>query len=78
LFAVIHIANHSTSLSSVSTHIRFKDIARSGYRQPAIEAVLLLCAAFQGLSGLWFVAARWKQRQGCVAWLQAASGSGRS
>jgi len=54
------------------------DIARSGYRQPAIEAVLLLCAAFQGLSGLWFVAARWKQRQGCVAWLQAASGSGRS
>jgi hypothetical protein len=75
LFALIHIANHLTALASVSTHMRVMDIARFGYRQPVVEAALLLGATFQSLSGLWFVAARWKQRRGYIAWLQAASGS---
>ena len=50
-------------------------VARAGYRRPPVEALLLFSAAFQGLSGLWLVVARWKQRRGYVAWLQAASGS---
>lgn len=44
------------------------------YRQPLIEGILLTCVTFQGASGLWLVFARWKQRQGTVAWIQAASG----
>jgi hypothetical protein len=51
------------------------EVARSVYRQPVIEAVLLLCVAFQGLSGLWLVVDRRRHRRGGVAWLQAASGS---
>jgi len=74
-FACLHIANHLASLVSISSHISFMDAARNVYRQPVVEMVLLFCVAFQICSGLWFVVRGWKQRQGLLPWLQAASGA---
>src|SRR5689334_17908468 len=73
-FAVVHIANHLASLASVSAHLGFMEATRVLYRQPLVEGILLACVTFQGASGLWLVFAGWKQRQGTVAWIQAASG----
>ena len=75
VFAIVHIANHLVSLAGIPAHIAFMEAARSVYRQPAVEAVLLLCVTFQIGSGSWFVARGWKQRRGAVAWLQAISGA---
>lgn len=74
-FATVHIANHLMSLSSVAAHVAFMDAARSIYRQPVVESVLLLCVSFQVVSGLWFVIRGWKERHGLVPWLQAISGA---
>jgi succinate dehydrogenase/fumarate reductase cytochrome b subunit len=74
-FACLHIANHLASLAGVPSHIAFMEVARKLYRQPIVELSLVLCAAFQVGSGLWFVIRGWKQRHGGVAWLQAISGT---
>lgn len=73
-FATMHIANHLSSLKSVSAHMAFMEIARNVYRHWAVESPLLLCVGFQALSGLWFVFRGWTQRRGIVPWLQARSG----
>jgi hypothetical protein len=75
LFAVVHLANHLASLSSVATHISFMDAARTVYRQPVLETLLLSCVAFQIASGLRLVFRGWRQRAGWIAWLQALSGA---
>ncbi len=74
-FACLHISNHLAALAGVPSHIAFMEVARTIYRQPAVEGLLLLCVAFQICSGLWFVVRGWKQRTGAVAWLQAGSGA---
>lgn len=74
-FAGLHIANHLWSLAGVASHIEFMEAARSIYRRPGVEAVLLSCVAFQAVSGLWFVVRGWKHRRGLVPWLQAMSGA---
>jgi succinate dehydrogenase/fumarate reductase cytochrome b subunit len=75
LFAATHIANHLASLSSIATHIAFMDAARSVYRRPVIEVVLLCWVAFQIASGLWLFFRGWPQRTGRIPWLQALSGA---
>jgi succinate dehydrogenase/fumarate reductase cytochrome b subunit len=75
LFAAMHIANHLFALAGVPAHLAFMDAARVVYRQPAVEAVLLGCVAFQGASGVWLLLAGWKARRGALQWLQAASGA---
>lgn len=74
-FAVVHLVNHLTAVSSVEAHMAFMEDARRIYRQTGVEAVLLLCVAAQVGSGLWLVVRGWRVRRGFVAWLQAASGS---
>lgn len=74
-FVCIHIANHLASLWGIPVHLAFMEAARVVYRQFAVEAVLLSCVAFQVGSGLWVVVRDWKQRQGVLPWLQAASGA---
>jgi hypothetical protein len=75
LFVVVHVANHLASLSIISTHIAFMGAARTVYRQPVIEVVLLSCVAFQVASGLRLVIRGWRQRSGWIAWFQALSGA---
>jgi len=74
-FACVHIANHLVGLGGVESHLAFMRAARRVYRFPAVEALLLLAAAFQVGSGIALVARGWKQRQGFVPWLQAGSGA---
>ncbi len=73
-FALVHLTNHLLSLHSIATHIAFMNVARTVYRQPAIEVLLLVSVIFQCGSGLWMVVRGWSARQGAVAWLQATSG----
>ncbi len=74
-FAIVHLANHLASLSSVASHITFMEVARGIYRQPAIEVLLLFCVAIQVVSGLRLVVSAWTQRRGRIAWLQAIAGA---
>jgi hypothetical protein len=75
LFAVLHVANHLMALGSVDAHLRFMRAARLVYRQPLVEAVLLLCVSVQAASGLALLRTGWQRRSGVAAWLQAGSGA---
>lgn len=75
VFACVHIANHLVGLGGVESHIAFMRAARSVYRFPVVEALLLAAVVFQIYSGMTFVVRGWKQRQGFVPWLQAGSGA---
>jgi len=74
-FVCVHIANHLVSLLSVSMHIAFMRTARTVYRHPVAETVLLASVATQAVSGLALVMKGWRSRRGRVAWMQAASGA---
>lgn len=73
-FMCLHIANHLAGLAGVGTHIAFMQAARSLYRFPAVEVVLIGAFTLQLASGLALAVRGWKRRQGAVAWLQAISG----
>lgn len=75
LFALAHVANHLAALWGVAAHLRFMAAARTVYRQPVAEAVLLACVALQAGSGLRLLRARRKTRAGPLAWTQALSGA---
>jgi hypothetical protein len=74
VFVAVHIANHLAALAGVDAHVRFMERARLVYRQPVVEAVLLLCVAMQAASGLRML---WtgRRRRGVLPWLQAGSGA---
>lgn len=74
-YASVHIANHLAGLAGIDAHIAFMTAARSVYRRPLVEALLLGAVAFLIGSGLAFVIRGWKQRQGFMQWLQAGSGA---
>ena len=75
VFLAVHVANHLAALAGVDAHVRFMDAARRVYRQPVVEAVLLLCVVLQAASGLRMLWARRQRRRGVLAWLQAGSGA---
>jgi succinate dehydrogenase/fumarate reductase cytochrome b subunit len=73
-FLCVHVTNHLLAVFGVEAHIAFMQAARVVYRAPMVEPIVLFAAAFQVMSGLWFVAHGWRLRSGAVAWLQALSG----
>jgi succinate dehydrogenase/fumarate reductase cytochrome b subunit len=75
VFVAVHVANHLAALAGVEAHVRFMDAARRVYRQPAVEAVLLLCVVLQAASGLHMLWAGRSRRRGVLPWLQAGSGT---
>jgi succinate dehydrogenase/fumarate reductase cytochrome b subunit len=75
VFVAVHIANHLAALAGVDVHVHFMERARLVYRQPVVEAVLLLCAALQAASGLAMLWTGRHRRRTLVAWLQAGSGA---
>ena len=74
-FLCVHIANHLAGLAGTAAHIAFMDAARSVYRIRLLEVALLICIAFQVVSGLTLFVRGWKHRRGFIAWLQATSGA---
>ena len=75
VFLLVHVANHLAALAGVDAHIRFMDAARRVYRQPVVEAVLLLGVMLQAASGLRMLWTGRQRRRGVLAWLQAGSGA---
>ena len=75
VFLAIHVANHLAALAGVDAHVRFMDAARRVYRQPVVEAVLLLCVVLQAASGLRMLWTGRQRRRGLLPWLQAGSGA---
>ncbi|MBA3919275.1 MAG: hypothetical protein C0516_11900 [Gemmatimonas sp.] len=68
-FVLVHLVNHLAGLRGVEAHLAFMQAARAVYRHPAVEVLLLVSAALQGLSGAamlrrarLFDAAPWMQR----------------
>jgi succinate dehydrogenase hydrophobic anchor subunit len=75
VFVAVHVANHLAALAGVDAHVRFMDAVRRVYRQPVVEAVLLLCVVLQAASGLRMLWTGRHRRRGALAWLQAGSGA---
>ncbi|KQQ86840.1 hypothetical protein [Massilia sp. Leaf139] len=75
LFVLLHVVNHAAAIGGIGAHLRFMEAARAVYRQPLLEALLLLCVMGQAGSGLWLLHAGWRGRPGWLAWLQALSGA---
>ena len=73
-FALLHMANHLAAFAGVPAHLAVMASLRTIYRQPQVEALLLVCVLIQVISGSWLVIRGWKERQGIVPWLQAGSG----
>ena len=73
-FIVVHLFNHFLAIGSIDSHIVFMESLRRLYRLPVVEVLLLSSALFQVCSGIYFIKARWGQRQGFFERLQAASG----
>lgn len=74
LFLTVHIGNHIAGLAGQDVHIAYMAAARSIYRQPFIETILLVLIAWQVVSGVTMALRGWRERSGAVAWLQAGSG----
>jgi hypothetical protein len=75
VFVTVHVANHLAALAGVDAHVHFMERARLVYRQPVVEAVLLLCAALQAASGVSMLWTGRHRRRTLIAWLQAGSGA---
>lgn len=73
-FVLMHLFNHLLAIEGIDRHIAFMESFRHLYRQPAIETLLLSCVLYQICSGIYFIKARWGQRQGLLEKLQAISG----
>ena len=75
LYVLVHLANHVAALRGVDAHIAFMRAVRQLTRVPAVEALLLACAALQAGSGLRLILRRRGQRRLLFDRLQAWSGA---
>ena len=73
-FIFMHLANHSLAFLGVDKHIELMKTLRVCYRNSIFEMVLIFCALFQVLSGIYFIKRRFKQREDWVDKTQAISG----
>ena len=71
---MLHLCNQLLAIGGVDAHIAFMEMFRRLYRVLAIEVLPLGSVLFQIGSGIYFIKARWGQRQGVFARLQAISG----
>ncbi|UOQ70106.1 hypothetical protein [Hymenobacter cellulosilyticus] len=51
-FILVHLVNHVAALGGASAHLELMQALRVVYRQPVVEAVLLLAVAGQGITGI--------------------------
>lgn len=74
-FAGVHIANHLVAVNGITAHVAFMKTARSIYRLPAVEALLLACVLVQLISGLRLLVHRRNRRRETVSRIQELSGA---
>lgn len=75
VFAAPHLFNHLLAVGSVEAHIQFMESFRHIYRNPFVEALLIVCVSFQAISGIQFIKNRWGERHGFFERIQALSGA---
>ncbi|WP_298210378.1 hypothetical protein [Acidovorax sp.] len=75
LFLAMHLLSHLVGLAGAAAHQVVLQALRGVYRQPLVEGMLLAVVMFQAGSGLTLLWRGRRQRQGAVAWVQAASGA---
>lgn len=74
LFLALHLGNHLAGLAGQPVHQAYMAVARTLYRHPVVEPVLLVLVLWQAGSGVTMALRGWRGRRGRVAWLQALSG----
>jgi hypothetical protein len=57
VFGVAHVGNHVAALGSLQKHVTVQDVLRTVYRQPVIEAAIVIAALLQVWTG-WVVVTR--------------------
>jgi hypothetical protein len=73
-FIAIHLVNHLCMISSIQMHIDFMKAARTIYRMPGIEMVILLSIFLQVASGVLLVLKNRHESRNLVAKIQKISG----
>jgi hypothetical protein len=63
LFLLGHLFNHLLAVRGIEAHLSFMRASRHIYRQPLVEALLLVCVLGQVASGAWLVRRRWRTRR---------------
>jgi hypothetical protein len=75
VFLLGHLFNHLLAARGIEAHLSFMRASRHLYRQPLVEALLLVCVLGQVASGAWLVRRRWRTRRDAAGVLQLASGT---
>jgi succinate dehydrogenase/fumarate reductase cytochrome b subunit len=73
-FVLLHFANHLVALRGIDAHQAFLTAARTVYRAPFVEPLLLAAVVVQGATGVLQLRASWGMRRGFWSRLQAISG----
>jgi succinate dehydrogenase/fumarate reductase cytochrome b subunit len=73
-FVLVHLANHVAALQAIDAHQTVLNLARTVYRLPLIEPLLLASVLVQAITGAMQLRAGWGLRRGVWSRLQAASG----
>lgn len=74
IFLLAHLGNHVVGLGGQQAHRAYMGSARTVYRHPVVEPLLLSLVLWQVVSGVRLLLRAWRTRAGTVAWLQALSG----
>ena len=74
LYVGVHLLNHLFILHSEAMHIKFMRAARTVYRHPVVEGVLLSAVVVQIFSGIFLVTQKWSRAEGWFDWMQISSG----
>jgi succinate dehydrogenase/fumarate reductase cytochrome b subunit len=73
-FALVHLANHVVALQGIDAHQAFLTLARTAYRAPLVEPLLLASVLVQVVTGVMQLRAGWGLRHSFWSRLQAISG----
>jgi hypothetical protein len=75
LFGMVHVTNHVAAVGSLQTHVTLQNWLRTVYRQPVVEALIIMAALSQVVTG-WLVVSRVRlQRSTRLRNLQVLAGS---
>jgi succinate dehydrogenase/fumarate reductase cytochrome b subunit len=73
-FVLVHLSNHVVALWGIEAHQTFLSLARTVYRAPLVEPLLLASVLVQATTGAMQLRAGWGMRRGFWSRLQAISG----
>ena len=74
-FGAVHVVNHLTSIESLQAHVGLQNALRTVYRQPVVEALIVLAALSQVWTGARLVSRVRLQRSTRLRNLQVLAGS---